>query len=99
QLKQYESAINTLAEARRRFDIPQITYSLAIALSTAKRYSDALPIFEAALQEAKSSQEELIDGSFYFNYGAPAEQAGLLDKAASLLKKSIELDPSKAAQA
>ena len=99
ELKQYDRAINTLVEARRRFDIPQITYSLAIALSTAKRYSDALPIFEAALQEAKSSQEELIDGSFYFNYGATAEQAGLLDKAASLLKKSIELDPSKAAQA
>jgi tetratricopeptide (TPR) repeat protein len=99
QLKQYESAINTLAEARRRFDIPQITYSLAIALSSAKRFSDALPIFEAALQESRSSQDELIDGSFYFNYGAAAEQVGLIDKAAALLKKSIELDPSKAAQA
>jgi tetratricopeptide (TPR) repeat protein len=99
ELKRYEQAINTLEEARRRFPIPQITYSLAIALSTAKRYSDALPIFEAALQEAQSSDEELIDGSFYFNYGATAEQAGLVDKAATLLKKSIELDPSKAAQA
>jgi tetratricopeptide (TPR) repeat protein len=99
ELKQYDSAINTLLEARRRFDIPQITYSLAIALSSAKRFSDALPIFEAALQESRSSQEEFIDGSFYFNYGATAEQAGLIDKAAILLKKSIELDPSKAAQA
>jgi tetratricopeptide (TPR) repeat protein len=99
ELKQYDNAINTLLEARRRFDIPQITYSLAIALSTAKRFSDALPIFEAALQESRSSQEELIDGSFYFNYGATAEQAGLIDKAVSLLRKSIELDPSKAAQA
>jgi tetratricopeptide (TPR) repeat protein len=99
ELKQYDNAINTLVEARRRFDIPQMSYSLAIALATAKRYSDALPIFEAALQEAKSSQEELIDGNFYFNYGATAEQAGLVDKAASLLKKSIELDPSKAARA
>ena len=99
ELKQYDNAINTLLEARRRFDIPQMSYSLAIALATAKRYSDALPIFEAALQEAKSSQEELIDGNFYFNYGAAAEQAGLVDKAASLLKKSIELDPSKAARA
>ena len=99
ELKKYDEAISTLQEARRRFPIPQITYSLAIALSTAKRYSDALPIFEAALQEARSAQEELIDGSFYFNYGATAEQAGLVDKAATLLKKSIELDPSKAAQA
>jgi len=98
ELKRYDQAISTLEEARRRFQIPQITYSLAIALSTAKRYSDALPIFEAALQEAQSIDEELIDGNFYFNYGATAEQAGLVDKAATLLKKSIELDPSKAAQ-
>ena len=76
-----------------------MTYSLAIALSTAKRFSDALPIFEAALQEAVASQEELIDANFYFNYGATAEQAGFLDKAATLLKKSIELDPSKASRA
>ena len=99
ELKRYDQAISTLEEARRRFQIPQITYSLAIAFSTAKRYSDALPIFEAALQEAQSIDEELIDGNFYFNYGATAEQAGLVDKAATLLKKSIELDPSKAAQA
>ncbi len=38
ELKQYDRAISTLEEARRRFPIPQITYSLAIALSTAKRY-------------------------------------------------------------
>lgn len=99
ELKRYDQAINTLEEARRRFPIPQVTYSLAIALSSAKRYSDALPVFEAALQEAQSNEEELIDGNFYFNYGAAAEQAGLVDKAATLLKKSIELDPSKAAQA
>jgi tetratricopeptide (TPR) repeat protein len=99
ELKQYDRAISTLEEARRRFPIPQITYSLAVALSTAKRFSEALPIFEAALQDAQSNEEELLDGSFYFNYGATAEQAGLVEKAATLLKKSIELDPSKAAQA
>jgi tetratricopeptide (TPR) repeat protein len=99
ELKQYDRAISTLEEARHRFPIPQITYSLAIALSTAKRYTEALPIFEAALQDAESTEEELLDGSFYFNYGATAEQAGLVEKAATLLKKSIELDPSKAAQA
>jgi tetratricopeptide (TPR) repeat protein len=99
ELKQYDRAISTLEEARRRFPVPQITYSLAIALSTAKRFSEALPIFEAALQDAQSNEEELLDGSFYFNYGATAEQAGLVEKAATLLKKSIELDPSKAAQA
>jgi tetratricopeptide (TPR) repeat protein len=99
QLKQNDRAIATLQEARHRFPIPQITYALAVGLSTAKRYSEALPVYEAALQEAKSGQQEIIDGNFYFNYGVTAEQAGLVDKAAGLLKKSIELDPSKSAQA
>jgi tetratricopeptide (TPR) repeat protein len=99
QLKQTDRAIATLEEARRRFPLPQITYGLGIALSNAKRFADALPIFEAALQEASASQNEVIDGNFYFNYGAAAEQCGLVEKAAGLLKKSIEMDPSKAAQA
>jgi tetratricopeptide (TPR) repeat protein len=99
QLKRYDDAIRTLEEARRRFQIPQITYSLAIALSTAKRHDEALPVYESALQEAKSTQEDLLDAGFYFNYAVSAEQAGLIDKAAALLKESIELDPAKAAQA
>jgi tetratricopeptide (TPR) repeat protein len=99
QLKRYDDAIRTLEDARRRFPIPQITYSLAIALSTAKRHSEALPIYESALQEAKTTQEDLLDGGFYFNYAVSAEQAGLIDKAAALLKESIDRDPSKAAQA
>jgi tetratricopeptide (TPR) repeat protein len=99
QLKKYDAAIGTLQDARKRFPIPQITYSLAIALSTAKRHNDALPVYEAALQEARSTQEDLIDATFYFNYAVSAEQAGFIDKAATLLKKSIDLDPSKAAQA
>jgi tetratricopeptide (TPR) repeat protein len=99
ELKKYDDGIATLTEARRRFRIPQITYSLAIALSTASRFSEALPVYEAALQEAKDSEPEILDAGFYFNYGVCAEQGGFIDKAAALLKKSIELDPSKAAQA
>jgi tetratricopeptide (TPR) repeat protein len=99
QLRQTDRAIKTLEEAHHRFPLPQITYGLAIALSNAKRFTDALPIYETSLQEARSSQNEVIDSNFYFNYGAAAERCGLVDKAAGLLKKSIELDPTKAAQA
>jgi tetratricopeptide (TPR) repeat protein len=99
ELKKYDDGIATLTEARHRFRIPQITYSLAIALSTASRFSDALPVYEAALQEARDSQQDILDAAFYFNYGVCAEQGGFIEKAASLLQKSIELDPSKAAQA
>ena len=99
ELKKFDDAILTLQQARHQFPLPQMTYSLGVALSTAKRYSDALPIYEAALQEAKTSQPEVLDAAFYFNYAVAAEQSNLVDKAAGLFKQCIELDPSKAAQA
>ncbi|MBV9998177.1 MAG: tetratricopeptide repeat protein [Verrucomicrobia bacterium] len=99
QLRKENDAIATLTEARRRFAIPQITYALAIAFSQAKRFSDALPAFESALQEADAEGQEPFDAGFYFSYAVASEQAGLIDKAATLLKKAIALDPSKAAQA
>ena len=40
----------------------------------------------------------MLDGEFYFDYGAAAEQAGMVQKAAELFKKSIELDPANAAR-
>lgn len=99
-VRQPEKAVETLREARRRFpDVPQVTYSLAFALSQAGNHAAAMTTFEEALREAEVLQAEMLDGSFYFNYGAAAEQAGLNEKAAELLRKSIELDPQNAARA
>jgi tetratricopeptide (TPR) repeat protein len=98
--KQFDKAADMLADARKRFpDLPQLTYSMAIALSQAKRHQEAVTAFEETLHEAEVLQGKLIDSAFYFNYGAAAEQAGLVEKAAQLFKKSIELDPSNSAQA
>ncbi|MBV9489775.1 MAG: tetratricopeptide repeat protein [Verrucomicrobia bacterium] len=99
QLRKNGDAIATLTEARHRFALPQITYALAIALSQAKRFGEALPTFESALQEADTADQDVFDAGFYFNYAVAAEQAGFIDKAAGLLKKAIDLDPSKAAPA
>src|SRR5256714_14128677 len=41
----------------------------------------------------------MVNAKFYFNYGATAEQAGLYQKAADLLRKSIALDPANSAEA
>ncbi len=41
----------------------------------------------------------MLTPRFYFDYGIAADQAGLYDKAADLFKRSIALDPGKAAQA
>jgi tetratricopeptide (TPR) repeat protein len=100
-LKDPERAVRFLMEARRRFpSAPEIAYYLAIAQREAKRTQQAVATFEEALHEAELDQDnEIVNAKFYFNYGATAEQAGLYDKAADLLRKSIALDPANAAEA
>ncbi len=98
--KQVDKAVEILKEARQKFpDLPQITYSLAVVMGEAKRYAESLPLFEEALNEAVDKQQDMVNAAFYFSYGAASERAGLLEKAAELLHKSIELDPANAAQA
>ena len=100
QTKNSEKAVDTLQKARVKFpDVPQVTVTLAMALSAAKQHTAAMTTFAEATAQAESNHEELLNYSFYFQYGAAAEQAGLLEKAAELLKQSIELDPNNSAQA
>jgi hypothetical protein len=49
-----------------------------VTLSQAKRHTEAMTVFaEATVPEAEQSQEEILNGNFYFQYGAAAEQAGI----------------------
>ena len=98
--KKPDLAVATMREARNRFpDRPEVLLSLGMTLSQAKQHTDALAIFAEALDHAKSRNESLLTPQFFFQYGAAAEQAGELDKAAQLLEHCIELDPANAAQA
>jgi tetratricopeptide (TPR) repeat protein len=98
--KRFDKAVETMRDARKRFpDLPQITVTLALSLSKASRHTEAMTTFAEAQGEAQNTHEELLTADFYFEYGAAAEQAGLTDKAAELLKRAIELDPQNAAQA
>ena len=100
-LKESERAINLLTEARRRFpNAPEFTYYLALALREAKHPQQAVSTFEEALNEAQGGEyDNVLNARFYFDYGAAADQAGLYDKAADLMRKSIALDPANAAEA
>jgi tetratricopeptide (TPR) repeat protein len=92
--KRSADAVETMEKARRKFqDRPDVTFGLALALSAAKRHADAMKMFANVVEEAKGRNEGLIDGEFYFKWGAAAEQAGQVDKAAELLRKSISLNP------
>ena len=100
-LKDADRAVRLLTEARHRFlGAPEIVYYLAIAQSEAKQTQQAVATFEEALHEAQLDQgNDMVNAKFYFNYGATAEQAGLYQKAADLLSKSIALDPANSAEA
>ena len=100
-LRDADRAVKLLAEARHRFPgAPEIVYYLAIAQREAKQSQQAVATFEEALHEAQLDEDDdVINAKFYFNYGAAAEQAGLYEKAADLLRKSIALDPANSAEA
>jgi tetratricopeptide (TPR) repeat protein len=100
-LKDADRAVKLLGEARRRFPgAPEIVYYLAIAQREAKQSQQAVATFEEALHEAQLEEDDdFVNAKFYFNYGMAAEQAGLYDKAADLMRKSIALDPENSAEA
>jgi tetratricopeptide (TPR) repeat protein len=93
--KRQDRAVEIMQSARKKFpDVPYITFSLGIALSQAKKHPEALKAFADAQAEAEISREEMLTASFYFTYGAAAEQAQDFEKAAKLLKQSLELEPN-----
>ena len=100
RLKRADKAVDIMRTARGKFpDVPQIGFTLAVTLSQAKRHTEAMTSFAEAEADARNSHEEMLTSSFYFQYGAAAEQAGLIEKSAELMRESIRLDPSNAAQA
>jgi tetratricopeptide (TPR) repeat protein len=95
--KRFDDAVATMKQAKEKFpDRPQVSYFLASALSRAKKHQEAMDVFQSLAKEARGRDESLLDGDFYFQWGATAEQAGDLDKAAELMKKAIELSPEAA---
>jgi len=100
KLKRIDKAVDTMRQARAKFpDVPQIGISLAVTLSQAKRHTESMTAFAEAQADAEQNHTELLNAAFYFQYGAAAEQAGLIDKAGELLRECIRLDPANSAQA
>lgn len=94
-----EAALNHAREAVKRFPkVPVFSLFEAMALTETKQPAEALKVFERTVVEAANSNPDLLDGDFYFSYGAAAEQSGQHDRAVELFQKSIALDPSQAAR-
>ncbi len=100
RLRRSGDAAQTAQSAQKLFpDSPNLTMLLAVALSESKKPGEAVEAFALAERQYAASQREALDAKFYLTYGAAAERAGLLEKAAALLQKSITLDPDNAAEA
>lgn len=100
RLGQAEGAVKLLTEANRRFPrYPVVTRALATALTENKEYEKALELFAKTVEESSLSTDLILDSIFYFQYGVAAERSGDLEKAAQMLRKSIDMDPANAAMA
>jgi tetratricopeptide (TPR) repeat protein len=98
-LRSPQRAVKVLRDARQRFpDVPDLVYYLALALRESKQSQESVATFEEALRESESGGNGTATARFFFDYGVAAEQAGLYDKAADVLKRSIALDPANAAE-
>jgi tetratricopeptide (TPR) repeat protein len=93
--RHYERAVEIMQMARKKFpDHPDVTFFLALSLSAAKRHNEAMSAFADAQAEAEASREDLLTPQFYLLYGEAAEQAGQVEKAAQLIKQSLDMEPS-----
>ena len=95
--KHYDHAVDIMQAARKKFpEQPEVTYILAIAYLSAKRNNEALAAFSDAQAEAEAGREDILNGQFFLFYGEAAFESGLFDKAAELIKQSLEIDPNSA---
>ena len=95
KLKQFDAATKTLDAAKEKFPAAYyIPYYQGLLYSEQKEYAKAIPSFADAEALANASPNDAkLDGKFYFYFGAACERAGDFDKAVSLFRKSVELDP------
>lgn len=92
--------LDAVNRAREDFPAsPRLSYLEAIAESAHGDLIASLSAFARTEDLALQALPELLDASFYFDYGATAEQAGQPDRAEKLLRHSIALSPEHSPQA
>jgi len=92
--KRYDDVFQTLAAAKKKFPTRfQVPYLNGLVWSEQKDFPKAVAAYAEAEQLIRGSDEDKPTSAFYFMYGSACERAGQIDKAATLFRKALELDP------
>ncbi len=88
-----EKALASLELAAKDYsNVPEIPFLKALVLRSLNRGDESLTCFSKA-EELGRDKQGFCDSNFYFQYGVAAGQNGAREKAASLLDKSLKLNP------
>ncbi|MFN0079204.1 MAG: tetratricopeptide repeat protein [Prosthecobacter sp.] len=100
QTQKYEDMVRVGQRSVRLFpDHPLVHYQLAIAHRAREEWASAVKHFAEAEQHVGSTQTELLDHLFYYQYGVTLERMARFEAAARMLEKSITLTPREEAKA
>jgi tetratricopeptide (TPR) repeat protein len=93
--KQVDESLKTLASWKQKFPTDfRVPYFTGLIQTDRKQYTAAIASFADAETLARESPEDAkLSSKFYFSYGAACERAGDADKAVTLFRKCLELDP------
>lgn len=78
---------------------PLTHFQLALSCRARELHEKAAKHFADAEQLAAASQSELLDHTFYYQYGSTLEHLGRFDDASRMLEKSITLTPREKSEA
>lgn len=94
QTQKFDDMVRVGQRSVRLFpDHPLVHYQLAIAHRAREEWGPSVQYFAEAEQFASSTQSELLDHLFYYQYGITLERLARFEDASRMLEKSITLTP------
>jgi tetratricopeptide (TPR) repeat protein len=93
--KQIDDAVQTMATWKTKFPTDfRVPYFTGLIQTDRKQYTEAAASFADAENLAQESPDEVkLSSKFYFSYAAACERAGDFDKAVSLFRRCLQIDP------
>ncbi len=99
QTKKFDEMVRVGQRSVRLFpDHPLVHYQLAIAHREREEWAPSVKHFAEAEHYAGSTQSELLDYHFYYQFGITLERLSRLEDASRMLEKSITLTPREEAR-